>query len=135
MWWHIGVGNSLSRAACHRFGCAVTVRIAGGNGDDLAHLGFGQKQRAESSGRKRLTATACGLGVGIIASMAFDPMSDLGLRKIEAGHLFGPNTTMMAFRRGQILKRYAYRFAQLCTQTLQPDDLRRQVESAPTWQG
>jgi LysR family cys regulon transcriptional activator len=81
------------------------------------------------------TYVACGLGVGIIASMAFDPMRDLGLRKIEAGHLFGPNTTMMAFRRGQILKRYAYRFAQLCTQTLQPDDLRRQVESAPTWQG
>jgi len=81
------------------------------------------------------TYVACGLGVGIIASMAFDPMRDLGLRKIEAGHLFGPNTTVMAFRRGQILKRYAYRFAQLCTQTLQPDDLRRQVESAPTSQG
>ena len=76
------------------------------------------------------TYVACGLGVGIIAAMAFDPIRDLGLRKIEAGHLFGPNTTLMAFRRGQILKRYAYRFAQLCTQTLQPDDLRRQVEFA-----
>ncbi|NCZ74425.1 MAG: hypothetical protein EBX65_02815, partial [Betaproteobacteria bacterium] len=53
------------------------------------------------------TYVACGLGVGIIASMAFDPIRDQGLRKIEAGQLFGPNVTVMAFRRGQILKRYA----------------------------
>ncbi|NBU02459.1 MAG: transcriptional regulator [Betaproteobacteria bacterium] len=75
------------------------------------------------------TYVACGLGVGIIASMAFDPIRDQGLRKIEAGQLFGPNVTVMAFRRGQILKRYAFRFAQLCSQTLSPDALRLQVES------
>jgi len=61
--------------------------------------------------------------------MAFDPIRDQGLRKIEAGQLFGPNVTVMAFRRGQILKRYAFRFAQLCSQTLSPDALRLQVES------
>jgi LysR family cys regulon transcriptional activator len=80
------------------------------------------------------TYVSCGLGIGIIASMAFDPMRDVGLRKIEAGHLFGSNTTLMAFRKGQMLKRYAYRFAQLCTQSLQPDDLRQKVESAQIWQ-
>jgi len=110
------------------------------------HSGFTGRQRIEHGflrfGRKPnfvmsaldadviKTYVACGLGVGIIASIAFDPLRALGLKKIEAGHLFGTNTTVIAFRKGQMLKRYAYRFAQLCEQSLSPEALRLQVESS-----
>jgi LysR family cys regulon transcriptional activator len=51
-----------------------------------------------------------GLGVGIIAAMAFDPARDRGLRAIDAGHLFGTNTTRIAVRRGAYLRGYVYDF-------------------------
>jgi LysR family cys regulon transcriptional activator len=51
-----------------------------------------------------------GLGVGIVASMAFDHGRDRGLRAVEASHLFAPNVTRLAVRRGAYLREYAYRF-------------------------
>jgi LysR family transcriptional regulator, cys regulon transcriptional activator len=51
-----------------------------------------------------------GLGVGIVASMAFDHGRDRGLRAVEASHLFAPNVTRLAVRRGAYLRQYAYHF-------------------------
>jgi LysR family cys regulon transcriptional activator len=51
-----------------------------------------------------------GMGVGIIASMAFDHGRDKGLRAIESSHLFAPNVTRLAVRRGAYLRAYAYHF-------------------------
>ena len=51
-----------------------------------------------------------GLGVGIIAAMAFDAARDRGLRAIDAGHLFGSNITRVAVRRGAYLRGYVYDF-------------------------
>ncbi|QYF91933.1 CysB family HTH-type transcriptional regulator [Massilia sp. PAMC28688] len=51
-----------------------------------------------------------GLGVGIVASMAFDHGRDKGLRAVEASHLFAPNVTRLALRRGAYLRKYAYHF-------------------------
>ena len=51
-----------------------------------------------------------GLGVGIVASMAFDHGRDKGLRAVEASHLFAPNVTRLAVRRGAYLRQYAYHF-------------------------
>ena len=56
------------------------------------------------------TCVEVGLGVGIIASMAFDSVRDAGLKSIAAAHLFPPNTTRIAVRRGHYLRGYAYRF-------------------------
>jgi LysR family cys regulon transcriptional activator len=53
---------------------------------------------------------ALGLGVGLVASMAFDHGRDKGLRAIEASHLFAQNTTRLAVRRGAYLRQYAYEF-------------------------
>jgi LysR family cys regulon transcriptional activator len=53
---------------------------------------------------------ALGMGVGIVASMAFDHGRDKGLRAIEASHLFAPNVTRLALRRGAYLRSYAYHF-------------------------
>ena len=54
-----------------------------------------------------------GLGIGIIASMAFDPERDKGLKRIEAGHLFHRNTTRVAIKRGAYLRGFAYQFIEL----------------------
>ncbi|HEX9174383.1 MAG TPA: CysB family HTH-type transcriptional regulator [Telluria sp.] len=62
-----------------------------------------------------------GMGVGIVASMAFDHGRDRGLRAVEASHLFAPNVTRLAVRRGSYLRAYAYhfieRFAPNCTRS------------------
>ena len=59
------------------------------------------------------TYVELGLGVGIVASMAFEPERDRHLRAIEAGHLFRSSTTRVAIRRGAILRGYAYAFIEL----------------------
>jgi LysR family cys regulon transcriptional activator len=59
-----------------------------------------------------------GLGVGIIAAMAFDSKRDTALRLIDASHLFEANTSLIAVRRGSYLRNYAYRFIELCSPAL-----------------
>jgi LysR family transcriptional regulator, cys regulon transcriptional activator len=54
-----------------------------------------------------------GLGVGIIASMAFDAKRDSNLRAIDASHLFESSTTRIGLRRGAYLRRYVYDFIEL----------------------
>ncbi len=51
-----------------------------------------------------------GMGVGIVASMAIDQGRDIGLRAVEASHLFEPNVTRLAVRRGAYLRSYAIDF-------------------------
>ena len=59
------------------------------------------------------TYVELGLGVGILAKMAFDPARDLNLRMIDASHLFQPSTTRIGIRRGAYLRRYLYEFIEL----------------------
>jgi len=59
------------------------------------------------------TYVELGLGIGIIAEMAFDPRRDTGLRAISGGSLFGSNTTRLAFRHGNWLRRFDYDFIEL----------------------
>ena len=59
------------------------------------------------------TYVADGLGVGLIASMAFDSTADHLLRAVEAKHLFATNTTRLAIRRGAYLRSFAYAFIEL----------------------
>ena len=68
-----------------------------------------------------------GLGVGIIAAMAFDPKRDAGLRLIDAAHLFEANTSLIAVRRGSYLRNYAYRFIELCSPALPEAKVRAAV--------
>ena len=70
------------------------------------------------------TYVEIGLGVGIVAAMAFDAARDSGLRRVAAGHLFGPNTTRLAVRRGHYLRGYAYRFLEECSPALTTATLR-----------
>ncbi|TFW30476.1 CysB family HTH-type transcriptional regulator [Massilia horti] len=66
-----------------------------------------------------------GMGVGIVAAMAFDHGRDKGLRAIEASHLFAQNVTRLAVRRGAFLRAYAYHFIE----RLVPGITREQIES------
>ncbi len=59
------------------------------------------------------TYVELGLGVGILAKMAFDPKRDRSLRAIDASHLFESSTTRMGIKRGAYLRRYAYEFIEL----------------------
>jgi len=56
------------------------------------------------------TYVELGMGVGIIASMAFDETRDAQLHAIDARHLFASNMTRVAVRRGNFLRGYAYEF-------------------------
>jgi LysR family cys regulon transcriptional activator len=68
-----------------------------------------------------------GLGIGIIAPSAYNPMRDNDLRLINASHLFARNTTLIAVRRGHYLRGYAYRFIELCSPELTETTVRAAV--------
>ncbi len=51
-----------------------------------------------------------GLGVGIVAGMAFDEIADEGLVSMDASHLFESSVTHIGFRRGTFLRKYMLDF-------------------------
>jgi LysR family transcriptional regulator, cys regulon transcriptional activator len=51
-----------------------------------------------------------GLGVGLVASMAVEQSRVNGLHVIDASHLFAPNVTRLAVRRGAFLRSYTIDF-------------------------
>jgi len=59
------------------------------------------------------TYVELGLGVGILAKMAFDAKRDVLLRAINASHLFESSTTRLGIKRGAYLRRYAYDFIEM----------------------
>ncbi|OZG73491.1 transcriptional regulator CysB [Hahella sp. CCB-MM4] len=56
------------------------------------------------------TYVRLGLGVGIIARMAYDPQADSDLVALDASRMFRPSTTKIGFRRGTFLRGYMYEF-------------------------
>jgi len=59
------------------------------------------------------TYVRLGMGVGIVASVAYDPQEDQDLVVVDASHLFPIHTTWVGFRRGTLLRNFAYEFMQL----------------------
>ncbi len=62
-----------------------------------------------------------GMGIGILAKMAFDPARDHGIRLINADHLFAASTTRIALRRNAWLRGYIYDFIELFAPRLKRD--------------
>ena len=79
------------------------------------------------------TYVELGLGVGIVASMAFQPGREGELRQLDSSHLFPANTTRIAVRRGHYLRGFAYRFIEMCSPTLVEATVRNSV--TPTANG
>lgn len=77
------------------------------------------------------TYVGLGLGVGIIAEMAFNPLRDDTLAAAPATHLFEGNTTRLAFRRDIWLRAYEYDFMEL----LAPQLTRQVVEATLKGEG
>ena len=72
-----------------------------------------------------------GMGVGIIAGMAFDETRDTHLRAIDARHLFASNMTRLALRRGSFLRSYVYDFIHTFASPLTRDLVDRSLAEAP----
>jgi len=73
------------------------------------------------------TYVELGLGIGILAKMAFDPKRDLNLRAIDASHLFESSTTRLGIKRNAYLRRYAYEFIELFAPHLPRASVEREV--------
>ena len=72
------------------------------------------------------TYVRLGLGIGIVAHMAYDPVLDGDLVAIEAGHLFESSVTSIGFRKGTYLRGYMYDFIR----TFAPHLTRKVVDEA-----
>ncbi|CAH1201975.1 DNA-binding transcriptional dual regulator CysB [Candidatus Nitrotoga sp. BS] len=59
------------------------------------------------------TYVELGLGIGIVAQMAFIPERDTLLRTIDTGNLFQSSTTRIAIRRNEFLRGFTYHFIEL----------------------
>lgn len=67
------------------------------------------------------TYVELGLGLGIVASMAYNPNKDLSLQVLPLHTPFPSNTTHIAVRQGHYLRSYAYTFIELCNGALTAD--------------
>jgi LysR family transcriptional regulator, cys regulon transcriptional activator len=70
------------------------------------------------------TYVEVGLGIGIIAGIAYDPQQDHNLLSAPAGHLFGQQTSRVAVRQGEFLRDYVYTFISMLAPDLKPEEVR-----------
>jgi LysR family cys regulon transcriptional activator len=59
------------------------------------------------------TYVELGMGVGIVARMAYDAAKDSSFEMLDASHLFAASTTRLALRRGVFLRGFVYEFISL----------------------
>ncbi|MYN13434.1 CysB family HTH-type transcriptional regulator [Pusillimonas sp. TS35] len=71
-----------------------------------------------------------GLGIGIIAGMAYDPRRDKGLIGLPAGHLFGTHTTRVAVKAGVFLRDYVYVLLEMLAPELTREVVQEAIDSA-----
>ncbi len=74
------------------------------------------------------TYVEVGLGIGIIASMAFDKIKDAPLQALNADHLFKASTTHMGIRRGSFLRAYSYAFIEFLSPHLTRDIVDKTIQ-------
>lgn len=77
------------------------------------------------------TYVGLGLGIGIIASMAFEPERDSGLRAIDAQHLFAPSTTRIGLRKDAYLRGFVFDFIELFAPHLHRQQVQQAMGRAP----
>ena len=77
------------------------------------------------------TYVELGMGVGIVASIAYEAERDTGLRALDAGALFGINLTKLAVRRGSYLRSYVYAFIESFAPTLKRAVVEKTLSDAP----
>lgn len=68
------------------------------------------------------------LGIGLLASIAFDPARDKHLRSIDAGHLFPEKTTYLAVRKGAYLRGFTFDFIELFAPAVKRETVERALK-------
>jgi LysR family cys regulon transcriptional activator len=74
------------------------------------------------------TYVKLGLGIGIVATLAFDEGAESGLKALDASHLFEYSVTNIGFRRGSFLRTYMIDFITLFAPHLDRDMIQRATE-------
>jgi LysR family cys regulon transcriptional activator len=69
-----------------------------------------------------------GIGLGIVAAMAYDAALDGDLCAIDAAHLFPSNVTRIGLRRDGFLRRYGYDFIEWFAPHLKRETIQQAVE-------
>jgi len=77
------------------------------------------------------TYVELGLGIGVLAELAFIPERDRHLRMIEAKQLFQPTTTYLAIRKNEYLRGYTYDFIELFAPHLTRDVITKAMHINP----
>jgi LysR family cys regulon transcriptional activator len=76
------------------------------------------------------TYVRLGLGVGIIAQMAYEESSDSDLVALDASHLFEPSVTHIGFRKGTFLRRFMLDFVEAFAPHLDEETVQAAVACA-----
>lgn len=74
------------------------------------------------------TYVELGLGVGLLANVAFDAQRDVNLRMIDTSHLFPASTTWMGMRKGSYQRSYVYEFMTLFAPHLEKGTLKAALQ-------
>ncbi|MCB1984197.1 MAG: HTH-type transcriptional regulator CysB [Burkholderiales bacterium] len=77
------------------------------------------------------TYVELGLGIGILAKMAFDPRRDKQLRAIDASHLFEPSTTRIGISRNSYLQGFVFDFIEMFAPHLKKASVQSKLENQP----
>lgn len=75
------------------------------------------------------TYVELGLGIGIVAQMAFDPKRDQHLRSIDAGHLFDSSTTRIGIRKNSYIRSYIFDFIQMFSPHLNRNTVKKAMHN------
>ena len=76
------------------------------------------------------TYVRLGVGIGIVASMAYDAAKDTDLVSLDVSHLFAYSTTRIGFRRGAFLRHYMTDFMKMFAPHLSLELVERVLESS-----
>jgi len=76
------------------------------------------------------TYVELGLGVGILANMAFDVKRDKNLRSIDASHLFESSTTRIGISRHSYLRSYIFDFIEMFAPHLNYASIQARLENS-----
>ena len=75
------------------------------------------------------TYVELGLGIGLVAKMAYDSQKDTALRMVDLGHLFPASTTWVGLRRNAFLRSYVYRFLEELAPHLDSESVKTALQS------
>jgi LysR family cys regulon transcriptional activator len=77
------------------------------------------------------TYVRLGLGIGIVAHMAVDPVADSDLIAVDASHLFESSTTKIGIRRGTFMRTYMYDFVKRMAPHLDRETVEAALAAGP----